>query len=148
MPSLRPALPARRLPAALPPLLPALAAGVLALLALLPPASALTLGEKAALQAAMQQQVERQTIEGVYLAYDAEAQQVRGLSPVTAHPKILEMGDSFILCFDFLDATGEPVQIDYWLARKGDGFVVFHEAVSQRQQVQALMRAGKVKLAE
>ncbi len=131
---------------------PALLAATLvlgaSLLAPLSPARALSLSEKTALQAAMQQHVDRQTVEGGYLFFDREAQAVNSLAPVAAHPMILTMGEHYILCFDFLDQAGEKVELDYYLARKGDGFVVFHEAIAQRDVVRAMMQAGKVKPAE
>ena len=131
---------------------PALLAASLLLGASLPalfaPAHALSLTEKTALQVAMQQHVDRQTVEGSYLFFDRETQSVSSLAPVAAHPMILTMGEHYILCFDFLDAAGEKVELDYYLARKGESFVVFHEAIAQRDVVRAMMQAGKVKPAE
>lgn len=111
-------------------------------------AQALSLSDKAGLQAAMQQHVDRQTVDGAYLYFDTKAGQVRTLYPATAHPLIVYLGEQFVLCFDFADAKGKKVEIDFYLARKGDSFIVFHTAVENRSMLTALMDAGKAELAD
>ncbi len=107
-------------------------------------AQALSLGEKAELQAAMQRHVDRQSIEGTYPALDAESGTMLRLHPVTAHPMILQMGDNFVLCFDFRDDKGADVPVDFYITRKEDSFVVFHMAARNRELLHSLMKAGKV----
>ncbi len=107
-------------------------------------ASALSLQDKTSLQAAMQRHVDRQSVDGRYLHLDRESGNVVGLHPVTAHPMIMQMGENFVLCFDFRDGTGKNVEVDFYLARKRETFVVFHAAVSDRSVLQRLMQAGKV----
>jgi hypothetical protein len=107
-------------------------------------ASALSLQDKATLQAAMQRHVDRQSVEGAYLHLDAKSGDVVKLHPVTAHPMIMRMGENFVLCFDFRDSAGKDVPIDFYMARKKDSFVVFHASVSDRSVLQRLMQSGKV----
>lgn len=107
-------------------------------------ASALSLQDKASLQAAMQRHVDRQSVEGACLHLDQKSGEVVKLHPVTAHPMIMRMGDNFVLCFDFRDAAGKDVPIDFYMARKRDSYVVFHAAVSDRSVLQRLMQSGKV----
>jgi len=111
-------------------------------------ALAVSLSEKAKLQAAMSRHVERQTIDGVYLDLDGATGAVRRLHPVTAHPMILRMGKNYVLCYDFRDGAGKDVPIDFYLAGKGDGYTVFHASVHNRQLLERLMKAGKVKRAD
>lgn len=109
---------------------------------------ALTLGEKASLQAALQRHVDRQMVGGVYLYLDASTGETKSLHPVTAHPMIMQMGDKFVLCFDFRDGKGKTVEVDYYLAAKNNSYVVYHTAINNRQLLMRLVKAGKVKRAE
>lgn len=103
-----------------------------------------TLTEKAALQAAMQRHIDRSMVDGVILHLDRASGDVQRLHPVTAHPMILVFGEHFVLCFDFRDDAGNNVPIDYYMARQGSGYTVFHTAVADRALLQDLMAAGKV----
>lgn len=103
-----------------------------------------SLNEKAALQAAMQRHIDRTLVDGVILHLDRTSGEVRRLHPVTAHPMILVYGDHFVLCFDFRDDAGNNVPIDYYMARQGSSYAVFHTAVADRALLQDLMAAGKV----
>ena len=107
-------------------------------------ASALSLQDKATLQAAMQRHVDRQSVEGAYLHLDSKSGEVMKLHPVTAHPMIMKMGENYVLCFDFRTAAGQDVPVDFYMARKKDSYVVFHAAVSDRSVLQRLMQSGKV----
>ncbi|SDF65775.1 MULTISPECIES: hypothetical protein [Thalassobaculum] len=111
------------------------------------PASAETspsLTEKAALQAAMQRHIDRTLVDGAILHLDRASGEVQRLHPVTAHPMILIYGEHFVLCFDFRDDAGNNVPIDYYMARQGGSYTVFHTAVADRALLQDLMAAGKV----
>ncbi len=103
-----------------------------------------SLSEKAALQAAMQRFIDRQTIDGVYHYIDENAGEVRTLHPVTAHPKILTMGEHYVLCFDFRNDDGDKVNVDFYMARKNESFIVFHTAVDDHTLIDLLLRQGKL----
>jgi hypothetical protein len=103
-----------------------------------------TLSQKAALQAAMQKHIERGLVDGAYLHFDLSSGVVRELAQVKAHPVILMMGEYFVLCSDFRDKAGKAVNIDYYLARRGKSYVVFHSEVDNRDQLMALIQKGKV----
>ena len=109
---------------------------------------ALGLSEKAELQAAMQRHVDRQSIEGTYPALDPGSGEVLRLHPVTAHPMILQMGEDFVLCFDFRDGKGQDVPVDFYMTRKDGTFMVFHSAARNRQMLHDFMKAGKVSRAD
>ncbi|MEI7968539.1 MAG: hypothetical protein WCJ69_06090 [Betaproteobacteria bacterium] len=111
-------------------------------------AEPLTVSEKASLQAGMQQHIDRSLVGGSFLHLNPETGAVSTLHPVAAHPMILRMGPHFVLCTDFRDDAGKPVNVDFYMARRGRSYVIFHTAVGQRAQLDALMRAGKVEMAE
>ena len=98
--------------------------------------------EKAALQAAMQQHIDRNLVEGAFLHLDMDTGQVRRLYPVSPHPVILRMGDYFILCSNFRDAAGESVNVDFYVARNADSYVIFHTAVDDRLMLERWLSDG------
>lgn len=124
------------------------AAFVLTLFAAEAAALALTLSEKVGLQAAMQRHVDSRTVDGVYLHLDPATGDTKGLYPVTAHPMVMQMGENYVLCYDFRDKAGNDVAVDFYLARKGGAYTVFHSAVSNRKLLHRLMESGKVTRAE
>ena len=100
--------------------------------------------EKAALQAAMQQHIDRNLVRGAFLHLDTETGQVRRLYPLKPHPMILRMGEYFVLCADFKDVTGKSVNVDFYLARDADSFVIFHSAVDDRVTLERWLSEGIV----
>ena len=102
--------------------------------------------EKASLQAGMQQYIDRGMVDGAFLNLDPATGVVKPLYPATAHPMILKMGQYFVLCSDFRDEKGGAVNVDFYMARRGKSFVVFHLAAAQREQLDKLMKAGKVEM--
>jgi hypothetical protein len=102
------------------------------------------MGERTMLQASMQRHIERNLVNGAYLHLKKETGVVQKLQPVTAHPMILKMGKYFILCSDFQDRNGRAVNIDFYMARRGNSFVVFEALVDDRKSLKRLMKAGKV----
>ena len=109
---------------------------------------AIGLVEKASLQAAMQQHINRMLVNDAYLQLNMETGEVRALRPVTAHPIILKMGEYFVLCADFRDEKGNSVSIDFYLAQQDQSYIVFHSAVDDREQLMALMNKGIVERLE
>ena len=93
----------------------------------------------------MQRHIDRSLVNGAYLHLNSDTGDVRRLHPVTAHPTILQMGNYFVLCFDFRDDGGKSVNVDFYMARKGQSYVVFHAAVENRALLGRIMKAGKAK---
>jgi hypothetical protein len=108
------------------------------------PANAASVAEKVALQAAMQRHIDQQSIDGVYLHMDVAGGEVHKLYPLTAHPKVMQMGEHFVLCFDFKDEAGKKVDVDFYMARKGKSYVVFHQTVNDHSLIGRLMSTGKI----
>ena len=95
-----------------------------------------TVGEKAALQAAMQQHIDRNLVEGAFLHLDTETGRVRQLYPQSPHPMILRMSEYFVLCSDFKDGACRSVNVDFYIARDSQSYVIFHSAVDDRANLQ------------
>ena len=108
---------------------------------------ALDLGVKANLQATMQRHIQHSSVDGAFLYLQPDNGAVRRLHPITPHPIIMKMGQHFVLCFDFRDTKGKSVEIDFYLARKKNSFVVFHTAIENRALLRRLMKAGKAERA-
>jgi hypothetical protein len=98
--------------------------------------------DKARLQAAMQQHIQRQAVEGAILHFDTATGKVKSLYPTQAHPMVIAMGDHFVLCTDLRDKSGNAMPLDLYMARKGRSFVVFHSEIDNRDPLQRLMKKG------
>jgi len=107
-------------------------------------ASAMTLAEKASIQASMQRHMDGALVDGVLLYLDQKTGEVQRLHPVTAHPMILTMGEHYVLCFNFRDDDGKNVPVDYYMAHRNGAYVVFHTSVADRALLKRLMSDGKV----
>ena len=108
-------------------------------------ADPLTDAERAALQSAMVQHIDRQTIDGLYLKVDVAAGEIRKYAPAKAHPMILSMGQHYVLCTDFKDAQGNATNVDFYVARRGKGFAIFHTEIDNRAPLMKLIEGGKAK---
>ena len=112
-------------------------------------AETLAPADRAALQAAMAQHIDRQLVDGGYLHLDAAQGTVRALAPAKTHSRIIQMGRYYVLCTDFRDQQGGAVNVDFYLASAADrSFVVFHTEIANRAPLQNLLRAGRVKAVE
>jgi hypothetical protein len=104
--------------------------------------------EKVALQAAMFQHIDSQLVNGAFLQLNARDGRAEQLAPTKAHPMILRMGEHFVLCSDFKRPDGKEVNIDFYMARTGSKYVVFHTEIDNRKPLENLMSAGKITAAE
>ena len=109
-------------------------------------AKPLTPADRAKLQATMFKEINRRLVDGAYLHFDTAAEKVNPLYPSKTHPMVLSMGEHFVLCTDFKTKTGQSVNIDFYVARKKNSFVIFKTAVGERKVVEKLMQAGRVKM--
>lgn len=109
---------------------------------------AASLTDKANLQVAMQQHIERHLVDGAYLRLEPETGEVVPLYPDMAHTVIMEMGEHFVLCYDFRDGEGSAVNVDFYLARADTSFVVFHTSIEDRSTLKRLMKEGRVSRAD
>lgn len=111
-------------------------------------AERITVADRAGLQAAMTQHIDRLLVAGVYLQLKVAEGTVRPLVPAKTHSRILQMGPYFVLCTDFRDQQGHPVNVDFYVAREGQNFVVFQTEIGNRGPLQSLMRAGQARVVE
>jgi hypothetical protein len=122
---------------------------ILALISILfgamPSGQAATIGDMAAMQASMQRYIDGRLVKGAFLYVDMKAGKVRPLYPIEAHTMILSMGEYFVLCSDFKDEEDNSVNVDFYLAKENDLYVVFHVSVDDREQLGKWMRAGEAK---
>ena len=107
-------------------------------------AKATTINDKVALQAAMTAHIEASLIDGVMPHVELSAGTLVNLVPTKAHPMILSFGENYVLCTDFRDPKGEFVNVDFYVTRKDDRFVVFQTEINNREPLKQLMGAGKV----
>ena len=108
----------------------------------------LTTTERMQLQAAMQYSIYQKLVDGRYFYFDSKTASVATLYPAKAHPVIMQMGAHYILCSDFRDANGKPVNVDFYATRKGPGFVVFDTVVDDRASLEREVKAGRARLAK
>lgn len=95
-------------------------------------AGKISITDKANLQATMQRHISDQLVDGAYLHLEKETGEVRKLYAVSAHPTILQIGQFFVLCSDFRDKNGKTANIDFYIARDGDRYVIFKAIVDDR----------------
>ncbi len=108
-------------------------------------ASAKETVDRARLQAAMQQHIERSLVDGAILHLDTETGKVRSLYPTQAHTMIIAMGDNFVLCTDLRDKAGNTMPLDLYMAPRGRSFTVFHTEIDNRAPLKTFMRKGLAK---
>lgn len=108
-------------------------------------ASAAGTVDKARLQAAMQQHIQRNLIDGAILQLNTENGKVRPLYPTQAHPMVIVMGDHFVLCTDLRDKAGNAMPMDLYMATSGRSFTVFHTEIGNRAPLLRLLKNGMAK---
>lgn len=96
------------------------------------------------LQSFLQAHVDRLLVDGAFLWLDLPTGEVRKLYPTTAHPMIMAFGANYVLCSEFRDSAGKPVEMDFYTAVRGHGHVVFRTEIANRGPLMALMDKGKV----
>lgn len=82
--------------------------------------------EAIALQATMQTYIDANLVNGALLHIDESSGIVHAYYPAKAHPKIMRVGKYYYLCSNFRDASGSEVIFNFYVAKSGDKYVVFH----------------------
>ena len=78
---------------------------------------------------------------------NCETGDLRRLHPGAVHPTIVSLGELFVLCSDFRDDDGNFVNVDFYLAPKGNSFVVVQSVADDRVKLERLIKIGKAKVA-
>lgn len=106
-------------------------------------ADALDAIERAALHSAMVQHIDKLAVDGLWLQVDMPSGQIRRLAPAKGHPMILQMGDAYVLCTDFVSLDGQPVNIDFYAVRQKGSFQIVQTEVANRRPLEVLVAAGR-----
>lgn len=101
--------------------------------------------DKARLQAAMQQHIERSLVDGAILHLDTDTGEVKALYPTQAHPMVIAMGDNFVLCADLRDKAGNTMPLDLYMAPSGRSYKVFHSEINNRVPLTKFIKKGLAK---
>ncbi len=101
--------------------------------------------DRARLQAAMQQHIERTLVDGAILRLSAKTGKTERFYPTQAHPVILTSGDYFVLCTNLRDKDGNNTTLDLYMAQRGRSFTVFHSEIGNRTPLMKLLKDGIVK---
>ena len=120
----------------------ALAASVAVVFAFSPAqAEKISAGLKSELQGAMMDYIDYNSVEGKFLYLNAAQDRVIHYFPANLHPRILKIGDYFVLCSDFKTAEGANVDVDF-LAIEAEGELrVIQALVGQRDVIRRMMKA-------
>ena len=103
---------------------------------------------KVRLQSDLQKHIYRSLVDGAFHTLDSQTGEVKALYPLVSHPMILTMGKYYVMCADFRDADGTPVDIDFYMIKKPKGFQVFRAEVNNHELLESMMRSGKAKMFE
>ncbi len=99
------------------------------------------------LQAAMQSHIDSVLVDGALLGVNAANGNVQEYFPTKAHPKIMTMGEHFVMCSDVVDAAGQKAMANFYIAKDGKRFVVFNTTIGADPVLDKLMQDGKVAMA-
>ncbi len=115
----------------------------------LPTAMAGSLGDNdlVALQAAMQSHIDQSVINGALLAIDAKTGELEHYYPTKAHPKVMTMGDNFVMCAEMVDDDGKESMANFYVAREGGRYVVFQSTFGADPALEQMMKDGRVAMA-
>ena len=119
---------------------------ILAACLAVPSAHALEVQTRMQLQASMQRHIDRTSIIGAYPKMNLATGKLDQLHPAAAHPRIVSLGEQFVLCADFRDAEGKNVPVDFYMARDDQKWTVFQVEFDNRAPLKALMTSGVARM--
>ena len=93
-------------------------------------------GEKrTAIQTAMQEHIDSNSVDGRYVLYDAVADDVLKLRLTRLHDGIVKKGDYYVSCADFLDSGGVEFDLDFLVIERDGGFQALQGVVHKADGV-------------
>lgn len=98
------------------------------------------------MQADLQKHIYRSLADGVFHSLDSKSGKVLKLHPLNNHPVILTMGEYYVMCADFRDANGKPVDVDFYMLEDRGRFKVFRTEANNHKLLSKLVKAGKATL--
>ncbi len=102
--------------------------------------------EAIGLQAAMQSYIEANLVNGALLHIDDTTGIAHSYYPAKAHPKIMQVGRYYYLCASFRDTGGQDVMLNFYVAKDGNRYVVFHTLIGEDDALEARIEAHAAKL--
>ena len=109
-------------------------------------AGQISMEDKVQLQTSMQRYIQSVEVDGVIPHVNLGDGTIADLVAIKAHPMILEFGDKFVVCTDFRDPEGKFVNVDFYISKGSQGYVVFQTEINNRAPLENLMKAGKVSM--
>lgn len=96
-------------------------------------------GEIASLQAAMQSHIDAISVNGALLEINTRDGHVRPLYPAKAHPMVMAVDNYFVLCTDFRSESGETENVNFYVAKDADRYVVFATTFGHDEYLSKMM---------
>jgi len=90
------------------------------------------------LQLGLKHYIEARTEDNVYEHFNVESGKVEPLVLKNLHPVIFVNGSKFMMCADYLDASGNDVLLDYIVSLVGNEFRVEQEIPGKRDYLKQL----------
>lgn len=100
-----------------------------------------------ALQVTMQSHIDASLVDGAMLYMDPETGNVMHYYPTKAHPKVMSLGDNFVMCAEVVDDMNKASMANFYITRSGAHFVVFQTTVGTDPTLQKLMKDGRATMA-
>lgn len=100
---------------------------------------ALSDGETASLEAAMQAHIDQMSVDGVVYDLDAASGKIRKLFPAKTHPMMMMVGRYYLLCADLRDEAGQKVTVNFYAAKDNDRYVIFYSDFAASEKLERLI---------
>lgn len=97
--------------------------------------------DRVRLQTVLMEYIDGKSVDGRFLHFDAERQEMVQYYPANLHPMIIPKGDIYFLCADFRDETGGEIEVDFIATRGDSGFQVIQTMVNNRDVIRQMMQA-------
>ena len=117
---------------------------LVSLLLVQPALAKLDVGLQVKLQTTMQLYVDERSEAGDFLVISSETGDFMRLQAKAAHPHIFKGEDFYILCYDFLDAHGDEVNIDFYIRATAERYSVYHVEVESHELLEELLDNDRV----
>ncbi len=79
---------------------------------------------------------------GVYTYLDSGTQTLRTVYTANVHPMVVQAGDEFFVCSEFIDDDGERLTADFLVRKVGDSYRVVQTILGDRAALMALVEQG------
>ena len=91
----------------------------------------------------MQEYIANTLVDGMVQYFDLSNGELKNLSPLNAHPMILKVGSTYVVCSELVDQSGKQVPLDVYIIAHGDEYSVIRSEINNRKPLSALYKNGK-----